>query len=186
MEEKKVKDLMVPIAEYATVSEDATLKEALAALEKAQKKFDDDRYAHRAIIVLNKDHQVVGKVSQHDVLKALEPKYLELCQPGVESGITRYGFDRKIFADMCTQYSLWSQPMLQLVRDAAGRPVTTFMYKPQPGEYIGEDGSLSEAIHLLVVGRHQSLLVMKDKKIVGVLRLVDLFREISNAMHQVA
>lgn len=184
MEEKKVKDLMVPIAEYATVSEDATLKEALAALEKTQKRFDDDRYAHRAIIVINNEHQVVGKVSQHDVLKALEPKYMDLCEPGAESGIARFGFGKKFFTDMCTQYNLWSTPMAQLVKNAATRPVKSFMYKPEAGEFVGEEGTMEEAIHLLVVGRHQSLLVMRDKKIVGVLRLVDMFREISNAMNR--
>jgi len=182
VEEKKVKDLMVPIAEYATVAEDATLKEALAALDKAQKQFDDDRYAHRAIIVINSVQQVVGKVSQIDVLKALEPKYMDLCEPGSESGMTRYGFTKKFFTDMCTQYNLWATPMSQLVRQAANRPVKSFMYTPEAGEYITEDSSLEEAIHMLVLGRHQSLLVIKDKKIVGVLRLVDVFREITDAM----
>ena len=37
-----------------------------------------------------------------------------------------------------------------------------------------------EAIHQLVMGRHQSLLVTKGKDIVGILRLTDVFREISN------
>ena len=182
MEEKKVKDLMVPIAEYATVNEDATLKEALAALDKAQKHHDDDQYAHRAIIVIDREQQVVGKISQIDVLKALEPKYMDLCEPGSESGMTRFGFTKNFFTDMCTQYNLWSTPMPQLVRQAANRPVKTFMYKPKEGEYITENGAIEEAIHLLVVGRHQSLLVLKDKKIVGVLRLVDMFREITDAM----
>ena len=182
MEERKVKDLMVPIAEYATVNEDATLKEALAALDKAQKQHDDDQYAHRAIIVIDREQQVVGKISQIDVLKALEPKYMDLCEPGTDSGMGRYGFTKKFFADMCTQYNLWSTSMDQLVKNAAGRPVKSFMYKPKEGEYITEDGTMEEAIHLLVVGRHQSLLVLKDKKIVGVLRLVDMFREITDAM----
>ena len=35
-----VKDLMVPLEEYATVHEDATLYEALTALEKAQEALD--------------------------------------------------------------------------------------------------------------------------------------------------
>lgn len=42
-----VKDLMVPLEEYATVHEGATLYEA--ALEKAQMEFDQTRYRHRAI-----------------------------------------------------------------------------------------------------------------------------------------
>ena len=48
------------------------------------------------------------------------------------------------------------------------------------GEFVGENASLSVAIHQLLLGHHQSLLVTSDKDIVGILRLTDVFREISN------
>ena len=44
MREYFIRDLMVPLAEYATVSETATLYEAVLALEKAQEEFDHRRY----------------------------------------------------------------------------------------------------------------------------------------------
>ena len=75
MKDLKVVDLMVPLSEYATVSEDATLYEAVLELEKAQEEFDHTRYRHRAILVLDSDGKVIGKLSQLDALKALEPKY---------------------------------------------------------------------------------------------------------------
>ena len=43
MKTYKIKDLMVPMSEYATVSEEATLYEAVLALEKAQEEFDHTR-----------------------------------------------------------------------------------------------------------------------------------------------
>ena len=46
-----VKDIMVPLSEYATVSEDATLYEAVAALKKSQADFDKAKYRHRAILI---------------------------------------------------------------------------------------------------------------------------------------
>ncbi len=53
------------------------------------------------------------------------------------------------------------------------------MYKPTEGEYIEEDSTLNEAIHLLVFGHHQSLLVTKeDDKISGVLRLTDVISHV--------
>ena len=57
MKSYSVKDLMVPLSEYATVTQDATLYEAVLALEEAQEKFEDKhtRYRHRAILVLDKD-----------------------------------------------------------------------------------------------------------------------------------
>ena len=88
MKSYSVKELMVPLSEYATVKEDATLYEAVLALEEAQENFEDKhtRYRHRAILMLDKNGDVVGKLSQHDVLRALEPKYQDMIQgPGLQS-----------------------------------------------------------------------------------------------------
>ena len=76
MTEFHVSELMVPLSEYATVPEGATLYEAVSALELAQEKFEDThtRYRHRAVLVLDKKGKVIGKVSQMDVLRALEPE----------------------------------------------------------------------------------------------------------------
>ena len=61
---------MVPLSDYATVSEEATLYEAVIALEKAQATFDQSRYRHRALLVYNNQNQIVGKISQLDILMA--------------------------------------------------------------------------------------------------------------------
>ncbi len=42
------------------------------------------------------------------------------------------------------------------------------MYVPTEGEYIKEDVTLDDAIHLLVLGDYQSLLVTKDDKITAI------------------
>ena len=54
MKTNKIEDLMVPLSEYATVIVGATLFEAILALEKAQGDFDQTKYRHRAILVLDK------------------------------------------------------------------------------------------------------------------------------------
>ena len=72
---KQVKDLMLQLSEYATVSKNATLAEAVMALKKSQDKFDKSRYQHRAVLVLDDKGNVVGKVGFIDILKGLEPKY---------------------------------------------------------------------------------------------------------------
>ena len=57
MSDPIVRDLMVPLDEYATVGEEATLWEAVIALEKAQEDLDRSfyKYLHRAILVLDKE-----------------------------------------------------------------------------------------------------------------------------------
>jgi CBS domain-containing protein len=178
-----VKDLMVPLSEYATVTEEATLYEAVLALERAQENFEDKhtRYHHRAILVLDKDNMVVGKLSQLDVLRSLEPKYNEITQG---EGMHRYGFTKQFTKSILEDYHLFAGPLKDICRKAGEQNVRTFMKTPTEGEYISEDGSLDVAIHQLIIGNHQSLLVTRGKKIVGVLRQTDVFAAVFHTMKE--
>lgn len=174
-----VKKLMVPLAEYATVSEDATLSQAMVALDKAQKEFNHNRYRHRAILVLNKDNQVVGKLSQHDVIKSLEPKYKKI--KSLKS-LDRFGISLELAKSMMEHYSLWDKFVDSLCLAAGEELVKEIMYTPTEGEYIEEDASMDAAIHRLVLGHHHSLLVTQGSDIVGILRLTDVFSLISQKL----
>jgi len=176
MQAKTVTNVMVPLSEYATVSEDATLADAVIALEKANAEFDQNRYRHRAILIYDKQNKIVGKLSQNDVIMALETKYKDL---GITGSAARFGFSNTFLKSMYEQYRLWDTPLADICTKAARMKVRDVMYTPTEGEYVREDASLSEAIHQLVIGHHQSLLVTRGKNIVGVLRLTDVFKEIS-------
>ena len=179
MKTHSVKDLMVPLADYATVPEDATMYEAVMALEKAQQEFDRSRYLHRAVLVYNKNKQIVGKVSQLDILKALEPKYEQIED---SRSISRFGYSRQFLKKMLDQFSLWDKPLNDICKKASVIKVKDFMYTPTEGEYIEEQATLNEAVHQLVMGHHQSLLVTRGKEIVGILRVTDVFLEVCNTI----
>jgi len=177
MQSIKVAELMVPLAEYATVSEEATLSEAVLALETAQKSVEGEREKHRAVLVLDPKGRVVGKLDQWTVLWAIEPRYKEI---GNLKETSRYGFSPDFLKSMIENYGLWRKPLEGLCRKAAEMKVKDVMLKPTEGEYVGADASLDTAIHLLVMGRHQSLLVTRGEDIVGVLRLSDVFKKVSD------
>ncbi len=173
MESIRVKDLMVPLAEYATVSEDATLYEAVMALEDATKGMVEDRDRHRAILVIDRKGRVVGQVGQWDVLWGLEPRYKNI---GELRETSRYGFSPQFLRSMLGNYGLWRKPLDDLCRKAARDKVKDFMVQPGEGEFVEEDATMDTAIHLLVMGRHQSLLVTRNESIVGILRQSDVFK----------
>lgn len=180
MKKYKIKDLMVPISEYGVISEDASIYEAVRALENAQLEFDATRYRHRAILVQDKDKKIIGKLGQLDVLRSLEPKYEEMREEG--SGMKKYGFSRDFLLSMLESYKLFDLPFDDICRKAGQEKVGKYMHRPTEGEYIDETAALDEAIHLLVVGHHQSLLVMRQKDIVGILRLTDVFAAVFHTM----
>ena len=170
-----VRDLMIPLSEYATVSEEATLYEAVIALEKAQDKFDPTKYRHRAILVFGKNNQIMGKISQLDVLKSLEPKYAGILESEM---LSHDDLSPRFIKSVLEQYSLWKHSLNDICEKAAKLKVKDIMYTPTEGEYVDESASLAEAIHQLLMGYHQSLLVTKAEQIVGILRLTDVFKEI--------
>lgn len=178
MKTYKIEDLMVPLSEYATVTVGATLFDAVLALEKAQEEFDQTKYRHRAILVLDKAGNAVGKISQHTALKALEPQYMKMAS----SSAAQYGFSVGFLKDLQDQYGLLDGALENIYQKAAQTKVEDFMSKITEGEFIDIGASLDRAIHLLVMGHYQSLLVKEGKKIVGVLRLTDVFAAVFHVM----
>ena len=179
-----VKDLMVPLSEYATVPEDALLYEAVLDLEKAQEEFDSSKYKHRAILVLDKTGKVVGKITQLSILGALEPKYKDMTHR--QHGLASYGFSRKFMRDIMEGYKLWDSPLKDICRKASDKKVSSFMLTPTEDEYVEEKATLDEAIHQLVLGHHQSLLVTRGEDIIGVLRMTDVFAAIFHTLKECA
>lgn len=182
MKKFRIKDLMVSRDEYAVISEDASIYDAVQALEKAQQEFDQARYRHRGILVENKEGRIVGKLAQIDVLRALEPKYEDMKTD--TPGIAKYGFSRKFLLSMLETYKLFDKPLDDICRKAGLEKVSRYMHRPTEGEFIGEDDSLDKAIHLFVVGHHQSLLVTRGDRIVGLLRLTDVFAAVFHTMKE--
>ena len=174
MEISTLKELMVPLAEYATVSEDANIFEAIQALEDSQKASDPKRGRHRAVLVLDKENQVIGKLSQHDIIQALEPDYKKI-KERKKGALDQLGFDRKFMESVSLQYNMWDKPFENIYKKALEQKVKSFMYKPTEGEYIQVSASIDETIHQLIIGKHHSLLVVNDEYIVGIVRLADVF-----------
>jgi CBS domain-containing protein len=174
-----VKDLMIPLSEYPVVSENATIYDAVRALHEAQKRFDQSRYRHRAVLVADGQGKIVGKLGQLDMLRALEPKYEEM-RSG--TGVTRLGFSRKFLVSMLDRYDLFAQPMEQMCRHVFEQKVARYMQRPCDGEQIEVDASLDQALHQLLICQHQSLLVMEGERIIGILRLTDVFSAVFAAI----
>jgi len=137
----KIKNLMVPLSEYASVSQDATLYEAVIALEKTQRMFHHHLYPHRAVIVLDEGGHAIGKLSQWDLIKAIEPRYNEITDA---QSLTRFGFKANFIRDMVDSYGLWQKPLDNLCERASKIKVKDVMYTPAEGEYVEEDATLNE------------------------------------------
>ncbi|OGF26315.1 hypothetical protein A2303_03905 [Candidatus Falkowbacteria bacterium RIFOXYB2_FULL_47_14] len=174
MQTSIVKDIMVPLAEYAVIGEDASLYEAIIELKRAQENFSrkNSLHAHRAILVRNKSGRIIGKISQMDALKALEPKARNL----ISKTARRIGFSKNYLVSTHEQFRLWDIQIEHISNQARHILAKDAMYALTSGEYIDSEATLAAATHQLARGNHHSLLVTdKKKNVVGILRQVDVF-----------
>lgn len=162
---KTVKELMVPLGDYTQIFAEDSLFEAIAALERAQKlpESDPDRPRDRAVLVIDQAKRVVGKLSMWDVLRGLEPQYDRPIDP----------------LAMPMDYGLWSKPFINLAEKAREIKAKDLIRLPVEEECITEEATLDQAVNRLIRKRQLSLLVTRNGDIVGILRLSDVFREVS-------
>ncbi|MBU1195916.1 MAG: CBS domain-containing protein [Proteobacteria bacterium] len=185
MKEKKINELMVPLSEYAIVNTEDTLKTAIKTLYESHKTSTNKyMYKHRAVLVQDKKDHIVGKVGPLDVLRALEPKYCKLgtSEQFYKMGLSRFGLSNDFIHSLTEQYCLWDESCESLVKTASGLKIESIMYTPDEGEYVNEEANLAEAIHQFILGHHQSLLVLKKEKVIGILRLSDVFEFVGDMM----
>jgi CBS domain-containing protein len=171
-----VRDFMLTLDEYAVVTETATLLEALNKLEASQKQLSGGRHPHRAVLVKNDEGQIIGKVGHLAFLKALEPRYDKLGEIG--GGETLGGMSKSFVNSIMGDLTLWEQGLSSYVARAQEIKVRDVMH-PVTTEHIEANAPLREAIHKLVEYQTLSLLVTSADRIVGVLRLSDVFHVLS-------
>ncbi len=181
MEPKTIKDIMLPLDDYAVVSEDATVLEAIYALDEAQKKLAPGKQPSRAVLVIDQSGKVVGKIGQLAFLKGLEPKYNDMGDLGV---LSRAGLSADFITSMMENLRLWKDSFFDICRRARTTQVKDIM-RPVT-ESIQVDAPFSQAIHRIVMYQTLSLLVTQGDKVVGILRLSDLFEEIGDQIKSCA
>ena len=179
MKSIKVADIMIPLSEYATVSEEATMHEAVQALERAQNRFRQNRYSHQTVLVTDRLGFIVGQLSQLDLILALEKGYRKR---GLIDPANRRAFGRSYIPTEIDRLNLWQKPLAELCRQGREVKIQEIMQSPKRGEYIGFDATLDEAVHRFAIGRCRSLLVTQWGKITGILRLCDVFERIHEAL----
>ena len=181
MKAKQVKELMVPISDYATIHEEASMAEAIKAFENEDKQYGNAPYRHHSLVVIDNNQHVVGRLSQVDMMHALEPRYSEI---GEARWIGRSVLSKKVLTTLREKFQLWEQPLEVMCQAVCSAKVKDHMQSPTEGEFVSETDTLNIAAHRIVMGRHHSLLVTRDKVIVGILRSTDLFNALYDTMRE--
>ena len=171
---RRVKDLMLSLSEYAVVDEDATVLDALVALDAAQAHLTPGRQPHRAILVRTRQGAIVGKLHYFAFLRALVS---ERKVAGERDLLERAGVGDDLRDASVRMLDLLTGDLVNVcerARRVAVRDVCT-----PASQSISEDASLFDAIAEFLAHQTLSLLVRRGTTTVGILRLSDLFDELA-------
>lgn len=171
---RTVGDIMLPLAAYAVVEEDATLEEALRALRVAVAQLPPDRQPHRGVLVKNGRGEVVGKVHYFAFLRGLIPERASFGNEGI---LDRAGVGDDMREASRRMLDLLTADLVDLCERA--RHVRVRDVYTSATVSIQETASVSDAILTFLSHQTLSLLVRRGGETVGILRLADLFDELS-------
>jgi CBS domain-containing protein len=162
-DEKKVKDLMIPLEEYPHVPQWFTLRQAIAIVREAAIKFEDG-FA-RAVLVFDEKYQLLGILTLRDIIRGLEPSFLnEAERTSQDSGLT--GFIECLFGPHLEEKS--QRPVSEVLTRI---PVT-----------VDGNAPIAKALSLMIRERVNRIPVMEENRVTGMIHLSDLFNEIANVV----
>jgi CBS-domain-containing membrane protein len=174
--DKRVKDVMNPIAEYDTVDVDAKLCDAFAVLKRNYERTKQGGTYHKTLFVTDPSKKIVGKLSMYDLIRGLVPEHAkspELFSARAISSRAQEVADQ--VGDFQERFKWLHSTFADLVKQEAHRKVKDIMSEVHP--VLKEDDKMNLAIYVLFRQGVRQQLVERDGKIVGVMNLMVLLNE---------
>ena len=170
---RRVREIMIPLEQYPSVRDNATLEEAIAVIESAQLEVDLRKSLPRVLLVFDEINVMVGTVRRRDIMRGLEPKFLvsqpleyrkKLFDVAVDPNLSELSYDR----------------VVKGIREQARRPVSDVM---RPIEAtIDADDHIMKATYEMVSLDLALIPVLHDGRLEGVVRSVDVFHEFAKLL----
>jgi CBS domain-containing protein len=158
---KKVRELIIPLEDYPHIPYWFTLRQAMAIIREASIKFEGS-FEPRAVLVFDEKYQLLGLLTLRDIIKGLEPRFLketELIK--TDPGLT------VLLGDL-------SGPKLET---QSQQPVSEVM---SPIKVLADaQDNFVKALYLMIKADVGLMPVTESGKVIGILRLSDLFNEVS-------
>jgi len=160
---KKAGDVMIPLDSYPHIPFWFTLCQAMAEMEKAEFDVGGRKSLPRCVLVFNEAYELLGAVRRRDILRGLEPEAL---------------------ADIILPQVLKKSPQVsdpkvsKKIAEKLQRPVSDVMRPIK--DSVEHDDNVIKVICRLVSRNLSFIPVMQDGQVVGVVRTVELIRELSS------
>lgn len=164
---KSVKELMIDVFEFPHIPHWFTIKQAMGIIKKSFVETEKSIFP-QIVLVFDEKYNLMGTFTPRDIIKGLEPKLKHVTIKEAEIAYvnedTLASFEANLFGSQA--------------KELAEKPVSEIMIPAKT--FVSPEDSILKAAFLMV---HQNLVVLpvlENKKLVGVVRMLEAFDEISN------
>jgi CBS-domain-containing membrane protein len=169
MEFKQAGDFMIPLDMYPHIPYWFTLRQTIAELESTELEIMGRKSLPRWVLVFDEKYQLMGTARRRDVLRGLEPEFLMNKPLEVRKNL----FNVKIDSNLS---ELSYDKLIEGMRKQSERPVSDIM---QPIKTtVDYRDHMIKVIYEMVENNVSMIPVLKDNKVVGVVRSADLLGEV--------
>jgi len=173
MENVRARDVIIPIDEYPHIPYWFTLRQAMVEMEGSELERNGRKSLPRVVLVFDEKYQLLGTIRRRDILRGLEPEFLSQ-KP---LSYRRKLFDVKVDPNLS---ELSFDKILVGIRERAERPVSDIMIPIEAT--VDYEDHIFKVIYEMNLHNLSLLPVVKDNKVVGIVRTVDIFHEIAKSV----
>ena len=161
---------MIPLEKYPHIPYWFTLRQAMAEMEHSEIEINGRKSLPRVVLVFDEKYRLMGLVRRRDILRGLEPEFL-LEKPLNER--------RKLF-DVETAPLHWEISLKEILEGTLKRAERQVSEIMRPIESTADyRDHLFQIIYEMNINRVNALPVLKDGRVVGVVRSVEVFSEVA-------
>ena len=174
MENVRAKDVLIPLDKYPHLPYWFTLKQAIAEMEGAQLEINGRISLPRMLLVFDEKYQLMGMARRRDILKGLEPKFLrekplqyrkKMWDVQVDPELSELSYGKVVEA---------------VIKLADETPISEVMLPIEAT--VDYDDHIVRVIYEMNRHNLSMLPVLKDNKVVGVVRSVDVFHVVAKVV----
>jgi CBS domain-containing protein len=167
-----VRDLYISINEYPHIAADASVAEAFAVMNSALEA--NTRY--RSMLVQDNDGYLKGYLTMRDLIHAVAD-----FQHSRQPAYNYYHPFEGIPEDFTALALIWQEGFTLKIKEETEEPVHEFMTRVEDTVHL--DDPFGKCVYLMLARDVRILPVVdEDNRVLGVVRLVDLFQRIARAL----
>jgi CBS domain-containing protein len=163
-----VKDIMIDISYFPHIPYWFTIKQAIGIIKKLFIETEKCIFPRVVVLVFDEKYNLVGTFTPRDIIKGLTPKLKHVMVKDAEIA----------YIDENALASFGANIFSSQAKELAEKPVSEIMIPAKL--FVSPEDTALKATFLMVHHNLVVLPVLENKKLIGVVRMVEAFDEISN------